>query len=234
MARKLIVNMMCYNELYFLETCIKQLLEFCDGIIILDNGSTDGSVEYLEQIADQRITVIFDKQPIPMDYSLQRNKMLAVTPDDSWVLKWDPDELPSITMKKEIREYLDDIHSGWTVPIYHMMGDRHHCLAIEVGFGHLRLFKKNANTKFYGHIHEQVSIGDPYGGIHPESDIGVVHLSYYLPNRLHKKAVAYSKIEGSGFLNAKDLTSRLRSRPVPFNLEVDVSDEWLDNIRDMS
>lgn len=229
----LIANMMVYNELPFLDECLKQLLQVCDRAVVLDNGSTDGSREYLRDTwdTDPRITFLELAQDTPPNYAKQRNAMLSEVMDGDWVLKWDPDELPSLGMKARLKDYLDDIHTGWTVPIFHMMHDRHTALGFEAGFGHLRLFRKTPTSKFVGDIHEQISIGDPWGGIAPDSGVAVVHLSYYSPKRLHRKGAHYAAIASSGFTRAEDLSCRLTWPTVKMPVETDAPDSYLERIR---
>jgi hypothetical protein len=44
----------CYNEIYLLPFYIAHYSKFCNRIVIYDNGSTDGSDEYIKQHAEYR------------------------------------------------------------------------------------------------------------------------------------------------------------------------------------
>ena len=107
------------------------------------------------------------------------------------------------------------------------------CLNMEVGFGHLCLFRKVDGMKYVGSVHEQVAIPDPYGGIHPDTGIGIIHFSYFAENRLRRKSIHYASVPGSGFVNSNDLASRLDSKPVPLpnNVRYLASLDWLEHIR---
>lgn len=232
---ELVACMMVYNDKPFLEACIGALRSFCDHLVIMDNGSDDGSGDLLHNLHSPSMTLIYHRQGSPPDYSLLRNRMLAFVPDGAWVLKWDPDELPSVGLAENVRRFLEadgDGHTGWTVPIYHLTHDRHTCLEWEAGFGHLRLFRKEPSVRFVGAVHEQIHIGDPWGGIHPESGMGVVHFSYFAQKRFRRKAEHYASIPGSSFLAPEDLTCRLAWPTMPLKVEFQADEAWLERIRD--
>jgi len=103
---KIYANMMVYNELPFLDHVVEVLLNFYDHIILMDNGSTDGSREWIKRSRD-KVTAVLNQQEDPPHYSNLRNKMLRAVPDGAWVLKWDPDELPSHGMMNDLRAFLE-------------------------------------------------------------------------------------------------------------------------------
>jgi len=231
--------MMVFNELPFLEFVFERLSTFCDHIIAMDNGSTDGSREWLAQ--QHNSTVILNQQGNPPDYAFLRNHMLQFVPEGAWILVWAPDELPSDGMVHKLRNFLEmdeDRHTGWTIPIYHLMKSRSTCLPMEVGFPHLRLLRKTPILKYHGTIHEQPHISDPWGGIHQGQPLGsgiaIIHLSYFAETRLRRKAEYYASVPGSGFLSPEDLTRRLDWSPLPLpdHITFQADDAWLRRIKE--
>lgn len=96
----LTASVICKNELgRFLEPCIGHLLDFCDQIVILDDGSSDGTADWLYDQAEQddRVVVQFldrsdgffeghegRKRQALIDFTLNQKP--------EWVLSIDADE----------------------------------------------------------------------------------------------------------------------------------------------
>ncbi len=235
---KLYANMMIYNELPFLDYVTERLLTFCDHLIIQDNGSTDGSREWLLKVCDknERITPLVVQQTDPPHYANLRNRMLARVPNDAWVLKWDPDELPSDAMVRDLRsslEYNQTLFRSWKVLLYHIFKSRDTCLPLDYGTHHLRLFKKVAETTWRGAIHEQPTVLKPCGRFAVPGGICIVHFSYFAEARLRRKAQHYASISGSGFRDPTRLTDRLdlTPRPLPETMLYQASDDWIEMVR---
>ena len=227
---KIYANVMIHDELPFLDYMRERLLTFCDHLVLMDNGSTDGSREWVVQHGG-----ILNQQGDPPHYSNLRNRMLEAVPDGAWVLKWDPDELPSDSMVGDLRNTLEANreHVGWHIPIWHLMKSRHTCLPMEIGFAHLRLFRKVPGVEWRGAVHEQPVVPGPCSRFSAESGIAVIHLSYFAEDRLEKKAKHYAGINSSGFTNPSHLTSRLGLPPFPLpdHVTFQASDDWLERIK---
>lgn len=232
---KIYATMMIYNELPFLDYVFEVLQGFCDHIVLMDNGSVDGSREWVAQPRD-RVTAILGSQEDPPHYSNLCNKMLKVVPDGAWVLRWDPDELPSIGFENGVRAFLEadqGRHVGWKVPIYHLVKDRFSCLEVEYGHPLLILFLKTSNIQYHGRIHEQVTLDGPMGIIGTDSDMAFIHLSHLAEKRFRRKAEYYSRVDGGRFPTPECLTSRLTrsTLPLPDHIQFEASDEWLESIK---
>jgi len=234
---KLYANMMIYNDLPFLDYVTGRLLTFCDNLVVMDNGSTDGSREWVARVRSHaRIAPILNQQTAPPHYADLRNCMLRYVPDGAWVLKLDPDELPSDAMAQDLRGFLEadqNHHNGWKVPLYHIFKGRNTCLPVDFETFHLRLFRKMAHTKWQGAVHEQPTVPKPRGRVSLASGIAIVHFSYFAEARLRRKALHYSTISGSGFRNPTRLTDRLNLEPTPLPEQVtyQARDAWLERIR---
>jgi hypothetical protein len=230
---KIVANMIVHDEPpIYLEAVIPALRKFCDSISILFNHDSVGyyseAVRSLLRPGDTVFTI--EQGPI-VNYSEERNIMLVAADNGDWVLKWDPDELPSDELSSKIWSYVYD-HQGcrsFMIPIYHIMKSPRECLPLEYGGNHLRLFQVNPSVRFYGSIHEQPSVQGPTGVI----PYPFIHFSYFCENRLSKKAEHYASIPTSGFQTAQDLTSRLTMQtiPLPDNVTYTTPPGWLEVIR---
>ena len=91
---KLVAQMIVRNELdRYLEPCVFALLEFVDELRIVDNGSTDGTAEFLAGIPAARV-LEHDEQMFRNE-GRARNVLLDWTleAEADWVLTLDADEL---------------------------------------------------------------------------------------------------------------------------------------------
>lgn len=232
----MIACMMVYNELFFLPVVLSQLASFCDDIYVQDNGSTDGSREFLR---DQRGIKYYEvEQETPPDFARLRNQLLEHVADGAWVLQWDADELPTLSMRAGgLNGLVKDKHHGWQLPHWHLVHNRHTCFKAEAGYRKLRLFKKLDGVEYSGAVHEQVQVQGQLGGIPAEMGIGVVHLSYLAECRLARKAEQYARVPGSGFVSAEQLTGRVTdwpTMPLPKYVRFEAGESWLEELRYVS
>ena len=232
----IVVNMMTYNDAVYIPTVIPQLQLFADRLIVQDNGSDDATRIMTSSILrDQDVHILHNQGDQP-DYAELRNNMLGFVQDGEWVLKWDSDELPSIALIERLKNFLEDNpkQDGWTIPCYHIMKDPHECLPIEVGFGHMCLFRKQPWTTYRGSVHEQVVMQGAVGSISPASGIAIIHFSYFAERRFREKAKSYASLPGSGYKDARQLTSRLAMKtvPLPSHVLYDASPYWLEQLKE--
>lgn len=97
--RKLSCFVIACNEADRIKRCLESLSGWVDQLIVLDSGSTDGTVEIAEAYADEVI-----KTDWP-GFGAQRNRALGYCEHD-WVLNIDADEVVTPELKSEIIEIL--------------------------------------------------------------------------------------------------------------------------------
>ncbi len=89
---------MVFNEINTIEKCLKQLVDLCDEIVVVDDCSTDGTWEYLASLGD-KVRAVQNKHTT---FAAQREfgKALAT---GQWILTMDGDEYVTPELAKEIR-----------------------------------------------------------------------------------------------------------------------------------
>jgi glycosyltransferase involved in cell wall biosynthesis len=123
MERKLISYTICNNEATFIKDIVEFHLPWLDAMLFIDNGSTDGTLEYLKSIARTNPKLIVEEYPVKFtpDYSRDWYQMVAPFPEvevrnqaiqrteelfpDSWVLQLDGDDL----WLPKVREVLENL-----------------------------------------------------------------------------------------------------------------------------
>lgn len=93
------------NEAHKLAQCLESVA-FCDEIIILDSGSTDGTVELAKQYGC-KVTLTTDWP----GFGIQKQRALDLTSHD-WVLSVDSDEVISLGLQDTIKKIMAKFSSG--------------------------------------------------------------------------------------------------------------------------
>jgi glycosyltransferase involved in cell wall biosynthesis len=94
MKPKVSATVICKNEAHNIEDCLKSL-SWCDEIVVVDSGSTDGTVELARKHTPK---VIFNEWP---GYVAQKNFALGEASGD-WVVSLDADERCTPELHAEI------------------------------------------------------------------------------------------------------------------------------------
>ena len=86
------VTIVTYNSGRFIKRCLESVLDQkypCREIIVIDNNSTDGTADIVEQFED-RCTVVYNEENI--GFAAAQNQAIALSSGD-WVLTLNPDVL---------------------------------------------------------------------------------------------------------------------------------------------
>ncbi len=94
------VFVICKDESDRIERCLKSVAGWADEVVVLDSGSTDGTVELARRYADK---VVETDWP---GYGPQRNRALQHVSGD-WVFSLDADECVPPELRDEIDRWLD-------------------------------------------------------------------------------------------------------------------------------
>ena len=103
---------MCKNEEELLENWLQRTSEFADGIIVIDDGSTDNSFKMLQ--SNKKVIRIIKHEPGgPMEARKNRNKLFDAVREFSgeWAIILDIDEIMDVRLAGN----LDDILNRPTV-----------------------------------------------------------------------------------------------------------------------
>ena len=131
------------DEADLLDACLNSLRGLVDEIVVVDTGSTDGTVA----VAKQHRAVVAH-EPWQGDFSAARNRSLDLATGD-WILYVDADEQVEGDFE-HARAFLDtaDAYAGFQVRFVPRVG--------WTPFREYRLWRNRADIRFVGHIHESV------------------------------------------------------------------------------
>lgn len=157
------------NEERNIKDCLDSVSDWADEIIIVDDESTDNTVNIARHYTN---TIIIKK----MDIEGRHRNFAYSQAKNLWVLSLDADERVTDGLKKEIKEILSKPtkYNGFTIPRRNYIGD------YWVKYGgwypspQLRLFRKDKFRYEEVNVHPRAFMDEPCG--HLRSDI--IHYSY--------------------------------------------------------
>lgn len=169
--QKLSLCMIARNEEAFIGDALASAQSVVDEIIVVDTGSTDRTVE----IAKSYGARVFFKE-WENDFAKARNESLRHATGD-WVLIMDADERIPDGFEENLRSLLVPIEQ----PLSYLLYIKNYMQEEDEGsvLGHymVRLFRKTAETRFFGVIHEQLYPN--WGEVTiPENTFYFTHLGY--------------------------------------------------------
>jgi len=143
----------CHNELHNIARCL-EALEFCDEIVVVDSGSTDGTRQLVQAHGKARLlTRPFDT------FIHQKNFALDACRND-WVLSVDADEVVTPQLRREIAG-LDFAAAGYLIGRRTFLGSQ------EIQYGNwspdynLRLFHRSRGRWGGTNPHERIVLDAP-------------------------------------------------------------------------
>lgn len=166
--------MIVKNEEKYLGRCLKSVQGKVDEIIIVDTGSTDGTVK----IAKKYNAVIKHFEWIN-DFAAARNYSISEVKTD-YILVLDADEYfdDSVDIQKALAQNKD---------FYMLMIKNYQSSGLVVFHQNVRIFKSGIGLRYSGKLHEQLNTydeGQKY--IRADSDIVIHHTGYLMETVLEK------------------------------------------------
>ncbi|HHX8340873.1 glycosyltransferase family 2 protein [Vibrio alginolyticus] len=158
------------NELDSLKRCISSISGKVDEIIVLDTGSTDGTVEF---VGSKDIKII--RREWENDFSKARNIALEYA-DTDWVIFIDSDE-EMLSSKEEISNALNsaDLNDEVLCPRIYLGNDKYLT-------SNGRIIKRGRQIRYVGRVHEYIPDVIP-----SKSEILIRHHGYREDNREEKE-----------------------------------------------
>lgn len=165
-------------------SCLNSIEAISDEIIVLDTGSTDGTMDIVKRFSKARVIKGSNPLQIPdtvtpddMDegFCKSRNESIREAKYD-WILWIDTDE--KLTSAENIYKYLRFNHfNGYAIRQNHFTCQPPNAFPPDLP---TRLFRNNRGIKFYGVVHEhpEIKLNDGIGfcvGLH---DIDISHPAY--------------------------------------------------------
>lgn len=173
------------NEASNIEACLRSVA-FADEIVVVDSGSTDGTVEIARRLG-ARVEITADWP----GFGPQKNRALALA-RHPWVFSIDADERVTPELQAEILAVVqgrDDV-GAWEIPrLTQFCGQWiHHCGWTPDHV--LRLFRREAARFSDDLVHERVLVeAGPVGRL----KTSLLHYSYPTPSHYWRKLEQYSQ-----------------------------------------
>jgi tetratricopeptide (TPR) repeat protein len=166
--------MMVKNEEKFLSQCLDSVRNYVDEIIIVDTGSTDGTVEIAEKYTDKIYL-----HPWEEDFSKHRNQSISYA-TGNWIFILDADEVLSPESGNAVLEAIKDESID---SIYATVKNSFDKSRGEAVHNSIRIFRNNGIIHYEGRVHNRV-VGEKASKIYP---ITLFHEGYNLPPEESRK-----------------------------------------------
>lgn len=172
------------NEEGRIRTCLESV-KWADEIIVIDNGSTDGTLRVVEKYTNK-----IYKYP-GEDFASIRNKGIEVAKGD-WVLYVDADERVLTPLKEEVEEIIQkDQFSAVAISRRNIIFGREQRYAAFWPDWMVRLLKKSDFIEWVGEVHEYATFK---GGLGYTKN-SLLHLTHRNIDQVILKSLEWSKID---------------------------------------
>ncbi|MBI3913832.1 MAG: glycosyltransferase family 2 protein [Chloroflexi bacterium] len=182
------------DEQKHLRACLASVREFADELLVLDSGSTDGTVEIAQEM-DARVELrAFD------NYPAQRNAAIDLARGD-WIFFIDADERATPALAAELQSLTSNLQSplvGYWIPRRNIIFGKeirytgwspdYQPRVLKKGFGHFDLTR---------HVHELL-VWDGKAGYLREP---LIHYNYESLAQFRAKQIAYTRYEAQVWFN---------------------------------
>jgi len=165
--QRISVCMIVKNEEAFLKQCLESVKDHVDEIIIVDTGSTDGTVEIAQKYTDK---IYF--HPWENDFSKHRNQSLSYATGD-WIFQLDADEELFAEDGLKLRNTVQESSTDYYFCQFHDIDKNGDVKGV---FNLIRLFRNRMGMTFTQKVHNQLQTQGK-GGF---SKIRVKHYGYDL------------------------------------------------------
>jgi len=211
------VVMIVQSNLATLPDCLASL-GFADEIVVVDGGSTDGTLDYLRGF-NGRVRLI--EHPWPDHFGKQRQVSFdkAMCNEGRWWIRIDSDEIAPPIFQETIRRLLEALPPQITacrIKQYNLVQDWEHFSANLGGWETWpRVWRADRRLRWKGQVHEFVCKPNEEGELVPipegeiaNLNLGIVHVGFLDREGLARKEAQYMAMPGSGFEQEGDLTER--------------------------
>lgn len=142
--------MIVKNELQNMQKHLPNVLQFADEICIVDTGSTDGTLNFLKEVAKEYPNVKIKTFEWCNDFAKARNISLEMaTCDYIWWLDAD-DELPFMSYNQAKHHLKKNKDTALMITLVSIQNEG------SVYSGQLRVFPNKPEIRFKGRVHEQI------------------------------------------------------------------------------
>ena len=190
------VCILTQNHHLTIQACLNSVVPVADEVIVLDSGSTDGTLELVRGYP--KVKVIHNEFK---DIASQRNVYLAEATHD-WILSIDADEVMGEGLGKEVPRLIRSAsYSAYWFPRYWLVSvNPLQYLENEVTYPdyQLRLIRNVPGLAFYNRVHQEIEV--PGGHLNLDKP-HLFHLHYLLHDRSQREArlARYEQLwEGAG------------------------------------
>jgi glycosyltransferase involved in cell wall biosynthesis len=165
---KITANIICKNNITSIASCLQSLVNVVDEIVIIDTGSTDGTVEFIEVFLNERFdktkqSYTLVKENYFQSYSYHRNQAILLSKGD-WILVIDSDEYLSSSLQKILKQLVSTkIYSAyrfyrrWIKTINAKSAEYIFTKRFKGRYKSItRLFRNLPEIKYQGELHEAV------------------------------------------------------------------------------
>jgi glycosyltransferase involved in cell wall biosynthesis len=168
---KVTIGIMTKNQEDKIQNTIERSLDFCDCLIVVDTGSTDSTVDKINELKSEKIKLY--EIPWFDDFAGMRNKIIELN-DNRWLFFIDSDERiddkENFQLLKNSLNLIDILSEG-----YHVSLQIKQWASKFSSFSFIdRIIRKNDKTEFYGKVHEGVQA--------LEGDLIPIHFDFQVYN----------------------------------------------------
>jgi len=190
---KLSVALAVFNEAINIRGCLSSIFALADEIVVVDGGSTDGTVDLVGQ---WNVKLIHSDNP-PM-FHLNKEKAIEAC-RGSWILQLDADEVVDASLADEIREIIrHPSHDGYYIPRKNFFWGHWMAKGGQYPDYVTRLFRNGKGRFPCKSLHEQIRISGSVGYLTSP----LLHYSYKTLSDYWTKAKRYIQ------LSVKDMEER--------------------------